>query len=87
MSLPRVRFTLGQVMVALVFVSLGLAIFARHQRLKTMVIDQEITLKSAEANFLNASIVREYAESAFVSYLKIDGKRLETALNCAVQRR
>lgn len=59
MRLPRVRFKLGQVMVALVFVSLGLAIFARHQRLKTLLVNQEITLKVAEANFLNASLARE----------------------------
>ncbi len=80
MCLPRVRFKLGQVMVALVFVSLGLAIFARHQRLKTLVTIQEITLLSAEANFMNASLARENAESAFIAYLKIDKERLETEL-------
>ncbi len=81
MRLPRVRFKLGQVMVALVFVSLGLAIFTRHQRLKTLVVNQEITLKTAEANFMNAVLARDYTESAFIAYLKIDKQRLETELN------
>ena len=81
MRLPRVRFKLGQVMVALVFVSLGLAIFARNQRLKIMVVNQEITVKAAEANFMNASLARENAESAFIAYLKIDKERLDTELD------
>ncbi len=81
MRLPRVRFKLGQVMVALVFVSLGLAIFARHQRLKTLLVNQEITLKVAEANFLNASLARGKAEYDFIAYLKTDEARLETELN------
>jgi hypothetical protein len=88
MRLPRVRFKLGQVMVALVFVSLGLAIFARRQRLKTLVVNQEITLKTAEANFLNAVLARENAEYAFIAYLNIDKQRFPNRTgSCPIQKK
>jgi hypothetical protein len=81
MRFPSVRFNLRQSLFALVVVGLLLAGITRHQRLKTMVVNQEITLLSAEANVLNAAIARESAELAFMKCLKIGENGLESALS------
>ena len=52
-----------------------------------MVVNQEITLLSAEANVLNAAIARENAEIAFIDFLKIGEKQLESKLTRHFQRR
>jgi hypothetical protein len=81
MRLPRIQFTVRRVMIAIAIVSLLLAVFMHRERIRRvnqMVINQEITKDSAEANFMNAGLDREAAEHALGQYIeKHDGPRAE----------
>ncbi len=58
-------------MVALLVLSVLMAImvyWVRYRRLKAMVVNQEITLSSAEVNVLNAALARDNAVSAVTAY-------------------
>ena len=81
MRLPRIQFTVRRVMIAIATVSLLLAVFMHRERIRKlnqMVIDQDITKDSAEANFMNAVLAREAAEHALDEYTEQhDGLRAE----------
>jgi hypothetical protein len=66
MRLSRVQFTVRRMMLAIAVVSFTLAILMHRERrirsLDRMVINQEITMRSAEANLQNAALAREAAE-------------------------
>jgi len=66
MRLFRVQFTVRRMMITIAVASLLLAIFIHRERrirsLDRMVLDQEVTILSAEANFGNAVLAREAAE-------------------------
>jgi hypothetical protein len=66
-------------MVAVLVASLLMAVIShwvRFRRLKTMVIDQERTLESAEVNVLNAALAHDNAVSAVNQYVeKKDNRR------------
>jgi hypothetical protein len=71
MRLPRPQFTVRRIMIMIAFVSLLLAIFMYRERIRRvdqMVINQEITGASAEANFMNAVLAREAAKYALGQY-------------------
>jgi hypothetical protein len=75
-------------LIIIALVSLAMGIFVHRQRrtrtLDRMVIDQEITMHSAEANFLNAALVREVAEYTFQEFMqKHFGQGAEVALSDA----
>jgi hypothetical protein len=81
MRLPRTQFTVRRIMIAIALVSLLLAVFMRRERIRKLnqkVIDQKITMDSAEANFMNAGLDREAAEHALGRYTEQhDGPRAE----------
>jgi hypothetical protein len=68
MRLSRVQFTVRRMMITIAIAALLLAIVIyRHrriQRLDRMVINQQITMDSAEANLANAVLAREAAEDS-----------------------
>lgn len=73
MRLPRVRLSVRSLMAVVVFVGLLLGWAAHHERLrrqKYRLINQDITVSAAEANYLNASLAREAAEAAIAHYTK-----------------
>ncbi len=71
MQLPRLRFTILRMMVAVFILSVLMATmvhWVRYRRLKTMVVNQEITLSSAEVNVLNAALAYDNAARAVTEY-------------------
>jgi hypothetical protein len=68
MHLSRVQFTVRRMMITIALAALLLAIVIhRHrriQRLDRMVINQQITMSSAEANLANAVLACEAAEDS-----------------------
>lgn len=79
MRLPHVRFTVRSLMVAVCVVSLLMAIMihlVRNQRLKSMATNQEITLRVAEVNVLNAALAYDNAASAIDEYVKKNDKNM-----------
>jgi hypothetical protein len=66
MRRSRVQFTVRRMMIAIALVCLVLAILIHRERsirrLDRLVINQDITVRSAEANFQNAVLAREAAE-------------------------
>jgi len=76
MRRPRVRLTMRGSMAFIIFVGLLLGWAAHRARLKWQtqrLIDQDITVESAEANFQNAGIAREAAETAVARYAEEHG--------------
>ena len=73
MPLPKARITLRTMMATVFVVSVLLAImihWIRYERIKAMVINQEITLNVAEVNVLNAALAHENAELAAIEFVK-----------------
>ncbi len=71
MRLPRVRLKLRDVMALVVIVSLILGWAAYQKRLRRQidgVMNQDIRVSAAEANYQNAGLAREAAEAAIVRY-------------------
>jgi hypothetical protein len=65
-------------MVAVLVVSLLMAIIiqvVRYRQLKTLVINQGITLEAAEVNVLNAALAHDNAASALNQYVKDNDNR------------
>jgi hypothetical protein len=92
MRLSRVQFTVRRMMITIALAALLLAIVIhRHrriQRLDQMVINQQITVSSAEANLGNAVLAREAAEYSLGQYTeKYYGPRAEVPRNDAAQAR
>jgi hypothetical protein len=91
MRLPRIQFTVRRVMIAIAIVSLFLAVFMHRERIRRvnqMVINQEITKDSAEANFMNAGLDREAAEQALGQYIENhDGLQAKVSLSETSQAR
>ncbi len=77
-------------MIAIAVVSLSLGVLVHRERtierLDRMVIDQEITVSSAEANLGNAMLAREAAEDSLGQYTKQhDGPRSKVLPDVAAQ--
>ena len=78
MRLSRVRFTVRRMMLTIALISFILAIFMHRERrirkLDRMVINQEITIESAHANFQNAVLAREAAEYSLRQFTESDSR-------------
>ncbi len=92
-QLPRMRLTLREIMALLVFASLLMGWVAYRERLKLQayrVRNQDITVRSAEANYRNAGLAREAAEDAIARHEKECGQEHREptlrALKDAVQK-
>jgi hypothetical protein len=72
MRLYRVQFTMRRMMITIAIAAVLLAIvILRHRRIQRfdrMVINQQITTSSADANLGNASLAREAAEYSLREY-------------------
>jgi hypothetical protein len=82
MRWPRVQFTvrriLGVIALIGVLIASGVLWDRRIRRLEKMVLEQKITVESANANYLNAVLAREAAESALERHAeKSSGKRAD----------
>ena len=92
MRLPRVRLTIRESMALIVIVGLMLGWTASRDRLRRLthrLLDQDITVIAAEANYRNAGLAREAAEAAVLRYGAERGGKDESpalgALNAAAR--
>jgi hypothetical protein len=95
--LLRVRLTVRKTMALVAIVGLMLGWVASRERLRrqtSRVINQDITVGGAEANYRNAGLAREATEAAIVRYIGERGAEdesptltsLKTAARSARQR-
>jgi hypothetical protein len=72
MRRPRLQFKLRRILIVIALIGAliasGVLWDRRIRRLDRMVLDQTITVESANANYLNAVLNREAAEIAFAQY-------------------
>ena len=69
----RLRFTIKRMMIAIFVLGLLMAVtteWFRYRRVKSMVVNQEITLAVAEVNVLNAALAYDNAVSAVTRHEK-----------------
>jgi hypothetical protein len=77
LRLPHVRLTVRSLMAVVVLVGLLLGWAAHCERLrrqKYRLINQDISVSAAEANYLNAGLARGATEAAIARYTKENGK-------------
>jgi hypothetical protein len=76
-------------MAGVVCVGLLLGWAACRERLRRQtgrVLNQDITVRSAEANYLNAGLAREAAQAAIAQYAEGDGNPKVIVLRAAARR-
>jgi HlyD family secretion protein len=84
MRLPRPRYTILSLMLVVLVASLVLAIFVAYRERQRRRANQQITIASAQANYLNAQLTRQVAEIAVTEFtegiLKADLETVESEI-------